>query len=91
MKDTMLSKLLTNNSGYSIKSWFLWGTFVVGVLILLVTAFVMIWDVLADGKVESNMKDISEIILAVSALFVSAGLPKIVGEIFEKRQQNEKK
>ena len=84
-----LSKLLSNNTGYSIKNWFIWGTFIVGVLILLTTVLVMIWDVVHDGKVDSSIKDLSEVILAVSALFTAAGLPKIVGEIFEQRKNKQ--
>lgn len=84
----MIEKLLVNNNGYSIKSWFLYGTFVVGVLILLSAVLVMVYDVLHDGKVDSSMADLAQVIAAVSGLFVASGLPKIVGEIFEKRNSN---
>ena len=83
-------KLLQNNSGYSIKSWFLYGTFICGVLILLASAGVMVYDVVYDGRVDSSLSDLSQVILAVSSLFVAAGLPKIVGEIVEKRNDKNK-
>ena len=78
-------KLLENGSGYSIKSWFLYGTFICGTIILLASGGVMLYDVLYDGRVDSSLADLAEIITAVSGLFVAAGLPKIAGEIFENR------
>ena len=80
-----LNKLLVNGSGYSIKSWFLYGTFVCGAIILLASGGVMVYDVLYDGRVDSSLSDLAEVITAVSGLFVAAGLPKIAGEIFENR------
>lgn len=85
------NKLLVNGSGYSIKSWFLYGTFVCGTIILLASGGVMVYDVLYDGKVDSSLADLAEVITAVSGLFVAAGLPKIAGEIFEKRNSAEPK
>ena len=85
------SKLLVNNSGYSIKSWFLYGTFVCGTIILLASGGVMVYDVLYDGRVDSSLADLAEVITAVSGLFVAAGLPKIAGEIFENRNNSKSK
>lgn len=84
-------KLLENGSGYSIKSWFLYGTFVCGTIILLASGAVMVYDVLYDGKVDSSLADLAEVITAVSGLFVAAGLPKIAGEIFENRNNSKTK
>lgn len=83
-------RLLTNNTGYSIKNWFIYGTFICGVFILIATVFVMVWDVVRNDQVNSNMNDIAQIILAVSALFTAAGLPKIVGEVVEGRNNRRK-
>ena len=79
------NKLLVNGSGYSIKSWFLYVTFICGTIILLASGGVMVYDVAFDGRVDSSLADLAEVITAVSGLFVAAGLPKIAGEIFEKR------
>lgn len=84
-------KLLENGSGYSIKSWFLYGTFVCGTIILLASGAVMVYDVVYDGKVDSSLADLAEVITAVSGLFVAAGLPKIAGEIFENRNNTKAK
>ena len=85
------NKLLVNGSGYSIKSWFLYGTFICGTIILLASGGVMVYDVLYDGRVDSSLADLAEVITAVSGLFVAAGLPKIAGEIFENRNTKSKK
>ena len=85
------NKLLVNGSGYSIKSWFLYGTFVCGTIILLASGGVMVYDVLYDGRVDSSLADLAEVITAVSGLFVAAGLPKIAGEIFENRNNSKSK
>ncbi len=88
---TEVSELLRNNSGQSIKSWFLYGTFILGALILLSTVLVMVIDVIHDGKVDSSMSDLSQVILAVSAMYTAGGLPKIVGEIFERSNKKQDK
>ena len=59
-------KLLENGSGYSIKSWFLYGTFICGTIILLASGGVMLYDVLYDGRVDSSLADLAEIITDVS-------------------------
>lgn len=81
-----IKRLLTNGSGYSIKSWFLYGVTVVGIALLSIVGFVLVWDVVADGKVDSSVSEIAGFVTAISGLFVAAGLPKIVGEIMEKRK-----
>lgn len=80
--------LLENNSGFSIKSWFLYSTFICGVIILLVAAGVLVLDVLADGSLDGALSGFAEVILAVSTLFVAAGLPKIAGEFMESRMES---
>lgn len=86
-----IARLLNNNTGYSIKNWFMYGTFICGVIILIATVFVMVWDVVKNDQVNSDMNDIAQIILAVSALFTAAGLPKMVGEVVEGRNNRKEK
>ncbi len=82
-----ITNLITNGSGVSIKSAFLFWVLVTGILILLIVGAVMLIDVIVDGKVESNMSDIASVITAVAGLFIAAGLPKLVGEIFENKNK----
>ena len=83
-------KLLTNNTGYSIKNWFLYGVTIVGILLLLIVGFVLVFDVLKDGTVSSNISDLATFIGSIAALFTAAGLPKIVGDIMEKKVDGKK-
>lgn len=75
-------KLLSNNTGYSIKSWFLYGTALAGIYLLFVVGFVLIWDVVKDGKIDTVIS-MPDIIDSVAGLFLAAGLPKIAGEVKE--------
>ena len=83
-------KLLTNNTGYSIKNWFLYGVTIVGILLLLIVGFVLVFDVLKDGTVSSNISDLAAFVGSIAALFTAAGLPKIVGDIMEKKVYRKK-
>ena len=79
--------LLRNNTGYSMKNYFIWITLWIGAIILLITAFLMAWAVIVN-KAPINPENI---IGAVAALFTGAGLPKIAGEYYErniKQKQN---
>jgi len=83
-------KLITNNSGNSIKSAFLFWVFLVGIVLLLIVGVVLLIDVISDGKVESNIADLASFVTAISRLFVAAGLPKIAGEVKEIFKKEEK-
>ena len=80
-----INKLLTNGSGTSIKSWIAFIVAVVGVLILVsITAVVWI-DVLYNKELKTTLEFYPDIIAGVSALIFAGALPKIVGEITEKK------
>ena len=82
-----INKLLTNGSGTSIKSWIAFIVAVVGVLILIsITAVVWI-DVLYNKELKTTLEFYPDIIAGVSALIFSGALPKIVGEITEKKDK----
>ena len=83
------SELLRNNTGTSIKNWFIWGSLWLGAIILIPIPFLMCWMVVVN-KVEINP---SEIIFAVAGMFTGAGLPKIAEEVrrSEAKKNNIKK
>lgn len=87
-KKTFLD-LVKNNTGVSIKSFFLLEVSILGGIILLVVPFVLVWDVVVNGSIKSSVADIASLIGAISGLFVAAGLPKIIGELKERRNNNE--
>ena len=82
-----LKKLLENNSGLSVKSFLAFIVAIVGILILIsITAVVWI-DVLYNKELKTTLEYYPDIIAGVSALIFSGALPKIVGEITEKKDK----
>ena len=80
-----IKKLLTNGSGTSVKSFLAFIVSIVGILILIsITAVVWI-DVLYNKELKTTLEFYPDIIAGVSALIFSGALPKIVGEITEKK------
>ena len=89
MKKTLnyINKLLTNGSGTSIKSWIAFIIAIIGVLIL-VSITAVIWiDVLYNKELKTTLEFYPDIIAGVSALIFSGALPKIVGEITERKDK----
>ena len=82
-----IKKLLTNGSGTSVKSFLAFIVSIVGILILIsITAVVWI-DVLTNKELKTTLEFYPDIIAGVSALIFSGALPKIVGEITEKKDK----
>ena len=81
------SKLLTNGTGKSIKSWIAFVVAIVGILILLSITAVIWIDVLYNKELKTTLQFYPDIIASVSALIFAGALPKIVGEITEKRDK----
>ena len=77
-------RLLTSNTGYSIKSWFIYEAARYGFLLISVVSAVLVFDLAIDGKVDSDISGLAEIITAVAALWGAASIAKGVGEISEK-------
>lgn len=80
---TRYEALITNGTGHSIKSWFIHRVAVAGLALLAVIGVVLLVDVIWDGKIDTNLSELAQLIGAISTLFVSAGLPKMIGEIKE--------
>ena len=82
-----LNKLLENNSGLSVKSFLAFIVAIVGILLLIsITAVVWI-DVLYNKEVKTTLQYYPDVIASVLALIFAGGLPKIVGEITEKKDK----
>ena len=82
-----INKLLTNNSGISIKSWIAFAVAIVGIL-LLISITAVIWiDVLHNKELKTTLQYYPEVIASVSALIFAGALPKIIGEITEKKDK----
>ena len=82
-----LNRLLKNNSGVSVKSFLAFIVTIVGIL-LLISITAVIWiDVLYNKELKTTLEFYPDVIAGVSALIFSGALPKIVGEITEKKDK----
>lgn len=75
-----MKALIKNNTGVSSKSFFLVAITLIGVFILLVICFIMIWETLKTDHTTIDLTGFAAIIGAVSSLFVTAGITKVWGE-----------
>ena len=80
-----INRLLTNNSGTSIKSMLAFVSAIFAILMFF-TLTVILWvDIITHKELKTSLEHYSQIILALGTFIFSGALPKIVGEIFEKR------
>lgn len=84
IKESMLSKLLRNNSGYSSKSFFLISITAIGLLLLLVPVFVLTIEAWYNHTIQTNLSDMAAYIAAVAAIFASGGITKAWSERYER-------
>ena len=82
-----LNKLLENNSGLSIKSFLAFIVTIVGILILISLTAVLWIDVLYNKELKTTLQYYPDVITSVSALIFAGALPKIIGEITEKKDK----
>jgi hypothetical protein len=82
-----LSSLIRNNTGVSSKSFFLVVVTIIGCALLVVVGFVMVYEILCNGTIASDINGLAQIILAVSGIFASVGLTKSVSEFNEFRHR----
>jgi hypothetical protein len=83
--------MLTNNTGVSIKSWLVYVVGITCIILLIPIPFVLLYDVLYDGVVDTNISDISSYIAAVGVVLISGVLPKAVGEFAENHKDGGEK
>lgn len=81
----MLHKLLQNNSGYSSKSFFLISITIVGLILLLVPAFVLVIEAFYNHTITTNLSDMAAYIASVSAIFATGGITKAWSERYERQ------
>lgn len=79
-------KMLTNGTGVSIKSWLVYVVGITCIILLLPIPFVLLYDVLYDGVVDTNISDIASYVTAIGVVLISGVLPKAIGEFAEKRK-----
>lgn len=82
--------LIRNNSGVSSKSFFLVTVTAIGLFLLLIVAFILIWDVVKNGQVCTDLSGLSLFVGSITSLFTAAGLTKCIGEKHEYKNNHEK-
>ena len=83
-KESMFSKLLRNNSGYSSKSFFLVAITFIGLLLLLVPVFALVIEAWFNHTIQTNLSDMAAYIASVAAIFASGGITKAWSERYER-------
>lgn len=83
--------LIQVNSGHSSKAFFLVSVTLVGILMLLVVCFVLIWEVLTTGTIKTDLMGLSTFVGSIAGLFVTAGITKTIGEHGEHKNINKEK
>lgn len=87
-KVSLLMSLIKNNTGVSSKNFFLVMVTLVGILLLLIVAFVLIWEVIQNGTIQTDMQGLAMFVGSITSLFTAAGLTKALGEKNEHHDNN---
>lgn len=69
-------KLVRNNTGVSALNWFLIMSTLVGLALLVVVMFCMIWEVVHNNTIKSDISGWAAFIAAVATFIAPAGLAK---------------
>lgn len=77
-------KLVQNNTGVSSKSFFLVSVTMIGLLLLLVPVFVLVYEVIYSHTVHTDLNGMAAYIAAVAGVFASAGITKAWSEKSER-------
>lgn len=80
-----LTELIRVNSGHSSKAFFLVAVTLIGCLLLLCVAFVLVWEVIINGTIQTDLMGLSTFVGSVASLFVTAGVTKVYSERKEKK------
>lgn len=77
--------LITNGSGVSSKSFFLVLITIIGVILLAIVGFILLWEVIKTGTIHTDLMGLATFVGSITALFGAAGLTKCLGERNEKK------
>lgn len=79
------SKLVSNNTGVSSKSFFLVVITIIGCLLLLVPVFALSIEAFYTHTIATDLSSMAAYIGSVASLFATAGITKAWSEKYEKR------
>lgn len=84
-----LSQLIKVNSGHSSKAFFLVSVSVTGCFLLLVVAFVLVWEVVTTNTIKTDLMGLSAFVGSITTLFTAAGGIKAYSEKNETKRNIE--
>lgn len=85
LKMNYFSKLISNNTGVSSKSFFLVVITIIGCLLLLVPVFALSIEAFYTHTIATDLSSMAAYIGSVASLFATAGITKAWSEKYEKR------
>lgn len=71
-----LKELIKNGSGHSSKSFFT----LMGCFLLLIVGFILVYEVIVNKSIKTDLMGLSAFVGAITALFASAGVTKCLSE-----------
>ena len=75
-----LKLLIQVNSGHSSKAFFLVSVTLIGLLLLMIVGFILVWEVVRFGTIKTDLMGLSAFVGSVAGLFVTAGVTKAISE-----------
>ena len=77
----LFKSLIRNSSGESSKSFGLVISAIVGAIIGLSTAFLLVWDIVVDGVIDTDLSKLGIFILCVGCYTFGSGANKMLSEV----------
>lgn len=81
--------LITKGTGDSTKSFSLLVSVLIGAWLGLIIGFVMIWDVVADGTITTNVTELGTFMLCIGGYIAGGGINKAIFDRVESKQRLE--
>ena len=75
-----IKELVRVDSGHSSKAFFLVAVTIIGCILLLCVAFVLVFEVISNGTIQTDLMGLSTFVGSVASLFVTAGVTKVYSE-----------
>ncbi len=75
-----IKELVRVDSGHSSKAFFLVAVTIIGCVLLLCVAFVLVYEVVTNGTIQTDLMGLSTFVGSVASLFVTAGVTKVYSE-----------
>ena len=82
-----LKELIKNGSGHSSKSFFLVAVTLMGCFLLLIVGFILVYEVIVNKSIKTDLMGLSAFVGAITALFASAGVTKCLSEKNENKNR----